>query len=831
MNYSENKTKVKSKRLNSKSARTVRHIRLWVIRVVSVAFVVLVAFGVTKAKEYITQVFDETPDIRSMEIISTGKATRILSPQGETIQTLSADDINRIYVGIDQIPANLRNSILVLQESEGTSITEQLLNNQFDYKTNSKDTFSFFKNALKENYMTMKLEELYSGEEILEYYLNTATFGQNTLGVGAASERYFNKEVSSLTLSECAMLAGIVRNPTSYNPISYPSRCRNRVLQVLALMQEKEIISSDEYEEAIEDDVISRVQKYNRIFTDTQTQTSYYVDALLSSIIDNMKSELGYSETKAVNALYMDGLTVYCTIDTDMQTICDEEVSNSQNYPLSTLYQLNYQLTISHPDGTKVSYNFSDMKKWYADPSGEGADEIKPVDNLSQYFSSAKKAQEAISAFRRAVLNKEDTVIAESIELIPQPQISFVVIDNSTGAVRALVGGRDEGDETNRAIDITRQPGTALSLLSAYAPAIDTTGMTLGSIINDEEYYYPGTEEPVQDKYESYQGLCTLRKSIADGINVNAVKTLDQVTPKVGYDYLKNLGFSTLIDGYSTESGLTDSDIALPMALGSLRRGVSNIELSAAYAAIADGGRYRKPYFYTRILDADGEELLSKNEKSDKQVMKENSAWLLTDAIKITGQDDAPRYPGISFGESEMAIAGVSGESENASDSWFVGYTPYLTAGIWGGYDGGMSQTDTEYTVKIWNEIMRRIHDGYEVKSSFPAPGDILSATICTKCGKLAISGLCEDAYGGEAQSIEYYTPQTIPTETCDCHVRVRICKESGHLAGDACPEEDIYEVVYLQKKDESAGEGKTADSSLIMPDYLIDSICEVHGG
>ena len=138
--------------------------------------------------------------------------------------------------------------------------------------------------------------------------------------------------------------------------------------------------------------------------------------------------------------------------------------------------------------------------------------------------------------------------------------------------------------------------------------------------------------------------------------------------------------------------------------------------------------------------------------------------------------------------------------------------------------------TPENYHVKIWSQIMRRIHDGYPVKTSFQKTADIRQVRICTKCGKLAIDGLCEDAVMGSAAREEYFTKETLPTETCDCHIRCRICKASGLLASDSCPEDETYDIVYLIKKNEKAGEGITADSELIMPDYLIDSVCTVHG-
>ena len=207
--------------------------------------------------------------------------------------------------------------------------------------------------------------------------------------------------------------------------------------------------------------------------------------------------------------------------------------------------------------------------------------------------------------------------------------------------------------------------------------------------------------------------------------------------------------------------------------------------------------------------------------------MKKTTAWLLTDALGDVVSNINSNH--LAFKASGMALAGKNGASENSNDLWFVGYTPYLTAGIWCGYDGNKSQKNTTYHMDLWRKIMEEISEGYEIKTEFEKPEGLKSASICTKCGKLVIGDLCENAVGGSCSRLEYFTAETLPKDSCDCHVRCRICKSSGMLAGDGCPESEVYEVVYLQKKDEKAGEGKTTDSTRIMPDYLIDSLCDVH--
>lgn len=850
MNYSENGVKKKAEALRCRSVRISKKVQVLFLRLGFLLLIGAFFYMSYLGYRYMHSMIDEVPNVKTIELVPTGKPTLILDDSGETVRTLTADDINRSYTMLDQMPRNLQNAFIAIEDSsfrshEGidsvgtlkafvtgltnggnfsqssTTITQQLLKNQVLTGGEEHDFASRFKRKFKELYMALSLENRYSKDEILEYYLNTIALGQNTLGVEAASMRYFNKHVSDLTLSECATLAAIAKNPVSYNPINHAARNRNRELLVLTAMQEQGLITSEEYEKAIEDNVQVRVQRYNEEYVKDKNPTSFFTDALILSVIEDLKKELGYTDTQAANAIYTGGLVIKSTQDTNMQIVCDKELNNPKNYPSNVKYQLNYQLTIEHTNGILESFNFSDMKKWYEENN-------KPI---KSYFKSERQAHAVIAPFRHHVVTKQDTVIAESIRTIIEPQCSFVLMDQTTGEIKALVGGRGEKEESlcyNRATAATRQPGSTMSVLSAYLPALDTSGITLGNVYDDTKYNYPNTEQPVNNIYkDTYHGLTTERDAIKNSINVVAVKTLDQVTPHVGYSYLLNLGFTTLVDGYSDDTGHSYTDISLPLALGQLTKGVTNHELTGAFATIANGGVYHQPHLYTTIKDKDDNTLIDHTMSTSKRVMKESTAWLLTDTMR---EEVAEFDSGsVKFGNSDMVIAGKSGITTDNNDLWFVGYTPYLSAGIWCGFDGNRSQKNGNYHKLIWKNIMEKINSRYETKNSFPAPEGIISATICTKCGKLAIDNLCEDAVGGSCKRVEFFTESTVPTDSCDCHLRCRICKSSGLLAGDGCPEADVYDVVYLQKKDEAAGEGKTQDSPLIMPEYLIDSICEIH--
>lgn len=847
MNFGSKEVEKRASQLCSPATQRIYKIQLIGIRLFLISMVFVCIFILRVICDGYQSILSSAPDPDQIQIIPQGYSTSILDTTGHVTQTLVSENANRQYAALNDIPIHLQNAFIVMEDeryrthsgvdvqgilrtlatglsnggsfSQGTgTITQQLLKNQVFSGGKKTSFYKKVERKLQEQYLALEVEKRYSKEQILEYYLNTINLGQNTLGVQTASKRYFNKDVSALTLSECAVLAGITQNPSAYNPITHPAKNRLRRTTVLSNMKKQGYITSEEYTDAMKDDVYKRIQQMNQQTSKSENISSYFTDALIAQVIKDLKQKCGYTETQAYNTLYTKGLTIHSTQDSQMQQTVDRITNNPKYYPKNSKYELNYQLTIKKADSSEVSYSTSDLKKWY---------ENKRKKAFSYYYSDTKAAHKKIRQYKKAVLKKGDNIVNETISLIIQPQVSFVLIDQTSGEVKALCGGRGEKAASrtlNRATSTIRQPGSIFTVPSTYLPALDTAGMTLASVQDDTPFYYPGTKKLVKNWYgASYRGLTPLRTAISDSMNVVAVKTLNDITPKTSYDYLLNLGFTTLVDNYTSSTGKTYTDISLPLAQGGLTKGVTNLELTSAFATIANQGVYQRPCFYTKVLDHDGNVLLDNTRTKKKvSVMKDSTSWLLTSAM----EDVIAKGTGgqLKFKQSNMPQAGKTGISTGRRDLWFVGYTPYLTAGIWGGYDSSRKQSSTLYHKNIWRDIMEELNKGM-TPVTFPMPSSITSAKICTKCGKLAIDDLCEDAIGGSCVKQEFFARDSIPTETCDCHIRCKICKASGHLAGDGCPATQIYTAVYLQKN-ESA---HTSDSSLVIPSYLAGSSCEVH--
>ncbi|MEE0116391.1 MAG: PBP1A family penicillin-binding protein, partial [Lachnospiraceae bacterium] len=688
MNYGRKSTAKKEKELLSKGTMIRKKFTVIFAKTLLVCLIAFTVVGGCAGYGVYKGIVDSAPNIHDIDATPTGYLSTVLDNQGNETATLVASGSNRVYVTIDEIPLDLQHAFVAIEDarfyehngiditgivragitgitsgrfSQGAStITQQLLkNNVFTDWTSESSFADKMERKIQEQYLAIQLEKVEDKDWILENYLNTINLGQNTLGVQAASQRYFNKDVSELTLSECAVIAGITQNPSRYNPVSNPDANAERRTKVLNNMLDQGYIDQAAYDTAMADNVYDRIQ-----IVDSETASdnvnSYFVDALTEQVIDDLMEVKGYTETQAYKALYEGGLTIYSTQDPSIQQICDEEVNNADNYGSETKYSCSYRLTIQKADGTYQNYSEQTMLSYYQSKNSKY--------NID--FDSKEAVDAAIEQYKADIMEDGDTIVpnGESITYTMQPQASMTVIDQSTGEVKAIVGGR--GDKTanktlNRATDTKRQPGSTFKILSAYAPALDIGGMTLASVQDDAPYTYSNAAHtPVNNYDKSYRGFTTIREGITYSINIVAVKTLTDIGVDIGYEYLQNFGFSTLCDSDRTQA----------LALGGITNGVTNLELTAAYATIANGGTYTKPRFYTKILDHDGNVLID-NTPQTHTVLKETTAWLLTNAMEdvLTNGTGRPAH------FNGMPQAGKSGTTSSDRDALFAGYTPYYT--------------------------------------------------------------------------------------------------------------------------------------------------------
>jgi penicillin-binding protein 1A len=718
-------------------------------------------------------IVSSAPTVNEKQILTSSKTTILYDKDGNELQRLDGSGIRQNYVALDKISMAARNAFIAADDTEyykhhgvdirnffyafypdsasaqyagsRRTLTQKLIRNQIFVSDNNSSSTERIVQKIQEQYLAVQFESEVGKDKILEYYLNTLYFGGNRIGIGAAAEYYFDKKAQDLTISESAVLAALAQDPAVYDPVEQQKSNSNKRTEILSVMLNMETISEDEYEDALGDNIYISLQTANQKKNGTTEAKNYYVSAVISQVISDLKERAGYSATQAYHAVYQGGLKIYTCLDSEIQSICEKEV----------------------------------------------------------------EAQRQRTGDRKKL------------------QLSLVFMDQSTGKVKALIGGsQGEVPQTggNRAVDYTRQPGSMLTPLSVWLPAIDTAGMTLGTVQDDCLYSYSenGHQQNTRDQNE-YQGLVTTRDSILKHLESPAVQAMESFGIQTGYDYLKKLGFSTLVEKQEDMDGNVISDVSLSLASGNLVNGVSNLDLTAAYGVLANEGKSVKPIFYTKLVDKTGN-ILFKNEQKSSQLLETASAWLITNVLHEYIETGAGKAA--DLGIEKLPAAGYGASTKGNKDQWFTGYTPYYTAGIWCGYDdSGMITSDISCET-LWKQIMKQVHSTKKIeKGSFKIPDDIVACSICTKCGKLAVEDLCSQALSGDTVRREYFVSGTQPTENCDCHVKYRVCKKSGKLATEKCPKSQVEERVYLIKEEQ----GITKDTPYVLTPKLRSSQCNIH--
>ncbi len=842
-NYGRNSTK---KRLNSSTSKTKKDVNKFIFTFVKTLFLCLLVAVILAGAAgvgMIKGIIDNAPDVDVESIVPLGFATTVYDSAGNVTDTLVMAGSNREEATYEELPKDLINAFVAIEDSRfwrhkgidakaimravtgvitgksskggGSTITQQLIKNNVFNGGRESSFGAKLERKFQEMYLAVQLEKKLDKETIITNYLNTINLGSNALGVKVAARRYFGKEVSELNLSECAVIAAITKGPTKYNPITGQEANAGRRRIILQYMFDQKYISKQQQEEALADDVYSRIQTVNTANQGNTNTYSYFTDALIDQLTDSFVNTLGYSETQAHNMIYSGGLSIYTTQDPALQAIVDQEVNDPANYS-STKYSVQYRLTIKEKDGTTKNYSEKNLNVYHKDTLRDAFDGLYP---------SEEAAKADVDAYKAALLREGDEILGENFKTVLEPQVSFVLMDQKTGAVKAINGGR--GPKTtslslNRASQSTRQPGSTFKVISAFAPAIDSCGDTLGSTYYDAEYTI-GTKT-FQNWYskQGYLGWSSIRDGIIYSMNIVALKTLmDTVTPQVGVEYAKNFGITTL----------TDTDYGASLALGGLTKGVTNLELTGAFATIANGGVYTKPVFFSKVIDHNGKTIIDNTVPESHRVIKDSTAFLLTDAMAASMNTNRKfARSGVSVNSTStrahldnMSAAGKSGTTTNNVDIWFVGFTPYYTAGVWAGCDDNQSLSDnggSSFHKDIWRKIMSRVSEG-QSDPGFVKPSSIESAQICRKSGKLAIPGVCNHDPRGDATYTEYFDKNNVPTELCDHHTAVTVCSQSGQLPTSRCPSTTTKITL------NTGGPGTTDDSYFATP----TTKCHIHSG
>ncbi len=770
-NQDTGKKKKKSKKMN-------------ILKTILIACIIIGFIGGGAAAGFVLNIIKDADPIDATNLYDLlDVSSFVLDSQGQVIEKIQTNEL-RIIIDYEDMPVIVRNAFIAIEDERFWSHNGLDIRRIFgalwtNIKTGSRQGASTINQQIAkllflspEQTLSRKIKDMYYGlvinrqltkEQILEAYLNTINLGSGAYGVQAASQVYFSKDVSELTIAEAALLAGIARNPAGYSPmktlekehiteehfilddshsiytIIYNESFTKRWQTVLYQMKKLNYITEEEYQEALTQDIKASL-KPNRF--SSQDISSYFGDLVKKDVIDALENQ-GYTREEANELLYSGGLRIYSTMDVDIQRIVEEEYENPANFPG----------TVKNADGT--------LKR-----DAEG--------NI-------------------------------------QPQSAMVIIDQSTGQIKALVGGRMITGQKiyNRAL-APRPPGSSIKPIAVYTAAVDK-GFTAATVIDDVPIYFnkstPTKPWPSNWYRDGYYGLITMREAIQQSSNVGAVLFASMLGVDerssflTMFEYMEKMGISTVVKSSNPVIGADGkkySDETYSTALGGMTRGVSPLELTAAYAVLGNEGVYNKPITFTHIYDRHGN-IIYENKQSANRVVTPQAAFILTDMLKSVVSSGTATTAKLDSGNSKIPVAGKTGTTTARKDAWFVGYTPYYTASVWIGNDIRDSLVDgSAMATRLWKKIMARVHEGYSDKA-FNQPDNLVYVDICTKSGKLATELCAKDPRGSTIRR-EVFIKGTEPTEYCDVHVEADIHVPSGKLATEHTPPWEIEKKVFVKR-------------------------------
>ena len=690
---------------------------------------ILIIFGMVMVFTFVLYLSKNLPSLEQLENYDPDLVTRIYSSDGKVLNELFVQ--KRVFIELDRIPEHMQYAVvasedrrffdhwglsmrsiaraimvntLSLSYRQGFStLTQQLARNL--YKSVGFEDSILRK--VKEMITAIQIERTYTKEEILEMYLNTVHFGHGTYGVEAATKRFFGKESKYLTIDESALLVGLLPAPASYSPIHHPERAFKRRNTVLRLMRDQEFINRGEFDE-------NRARTLETVLEVPKRGSAPYFTEYVRRLLEKEDTELGIN-------IYRDGLKIYTTLDSKLQSAAEKAVLSTVR---DNQARLNKRLYKDREEFENLAYLT-----------------IYPEDTLKMMLAGEGQLYKDL----------RDKLLV---------QCAFVALDPNTGGILAMVGGRpDYHDQYNRAVQARRQPG------SVFKPFVYTTALDNGYSVTEQLLNQPvvlniqnmdGTW--VKWKPQNYDGstggLTTFREGLRKSMNLISVRMVQQdIAPAEQVKQTaKRMGINTDIRAVDA------------IALGTSE--VLPIEIVSAYSALANKGVYSKPFAITKIEDRYGN-IIKEYYPERKEVLSEETAYLMTSLMQTvmdrgTGGSARWKY------KFNRPAAGKTGTTQGWSDAWFVGFTPQIAAGGWFGVDDfkvplGPGQDGSKAALPAWAKFMKAAHDTLELPlEKFEKPSGIIDKKVCTVTKKLPLPACPIEQ--------EIFKDGTEPTQNCKVH-------------------------------------------------------------
>ena len=729
-------------------------LKLLVFAFIIIGFIAL-GLGIGVVKAYV----ETTPTLDVAQLKISDRTSFLYDKNGDLITSV-ADVEYRDWVDIEKIPDMLKNAFVAVEDvrfykhsgvdfkrlfsavleilgnsnsSGGSTITQQLIKNKI------LGTQRNYKRKIQEAYLAIELEQMIDKDDILEAYLNDIHLGESNYGVNTAAKDYFGKELSELTIRECAMLAGLTQQPYRFNPRKNMYQrdqmdvTDDRTNHVLSRMYQAGYITSEQYQAALTETVhILEVSEQKQMY-----DYAYFVEYVINDVITQLLEKRGLSNTSSnrnavENELRTGGYHIYTTLDPEIQQTVQDTLTTWEKYP-------------SLADSTKS--------------------EILETQNDGNVIRTV------------------------------QPQSAAVVMDFRTGDLVAIIGGREEPTirkGMNRAANSYTEVGSAIKPLSIYGPALDL-GYSPASIVANMEGAISGwgTETGYPSGgLSSHYGPVTMRRGLMSSLNVVAARVLmDSVTPVVSANYLYQLG--------ATESKINVDGPGL--ALGT--SGITPIQMAAAYSTIASGGIYREPLSFTKVLDSEQNVILDADEVRDThRVYQESTAYLLidmlTDAVN-SGTGTKAKISGMTVAgktgtNSDYASVYFAGITPYYVSSVWVGHD-YPANKLKKGASGG------DYAAPLWQAYMSKILNGFEDKpiiDADPTSLGLVKRTVCSVSGMLATDACKQDS--DHKPVTDWFLSTNMPTAYCDVHLTLTVCSASRAASTQFCPPEMVSQSSFI---------------------------------
>ncbi|MBU78303.1 MAG: hypothetical protein CMG28_02610 [Candidatus Marinimicrobia bacterium] len=691
---------------------------------------ILAVTGMLVIFVYIFYLAQDLPSLDQLENYDPDLVTRIYSADGEILNELYLE--KRIFISIDKIPNNMKNALIASEDRRfydhwGISMRDvfravviNLISFSYEQGFSSLtqqvartlyDTIGFKKTIvrkIKEIITAIQIERTYTKNEIMEMYLNNVHFGHGTYGVQAAAKRYFGKSASALTLGESAMLVGILPAPARYSPVRHTERAHYKRNVVLRVMRDQRFITKDIYSEA-------RAIEVEKVIEFQAKGTAPYFTEYIRRLMEKEDDHLGVN-------IYRDGLKIYTTLDTRLQDIAEASLMKSIK---SNQDKLNKRLFNDDEEFSQLAYLG-----------------IYPEDTVK-------------------MMMRGDSILYEDLRNKLLVQGAFVVLDPTTGAILAMVGGRpDYHDQYNRAVQAKRQPGSVFKPF-VYTTAIDNGYPVTKQLLNQPLVLRVLSSEGEWEKWmpRNYDGttsgLTTLREGIRKSVNLVAVRVVKELVP------------ATEVKATAERMGLRTNIRAVDaIALGTSE--VYLLDVVNAYSAFANKGVLNQPFGISKIEDRYGN-LIKEYFPIREEVLREESAYLMTSLLQTVmdaGTGGSARWRHNFY----HPAGGKTGTTQNWTDAWFVGFSKQLAAGVWVGVDDprvslGEGQDGSRVALPAWAQFMTAAHDTLGLKrEKFERPDGVIHVEICSLT-KDKPTNLCP-------LESEIFIKGTEPSQLCKVHRR-----------------------------------------------------------